>query len=87
MEATPKRNENIQVKLVKWYKSAFKVEFRGEPAYEFEIDAKTKAPVRDHRGNIVLKRDKNGQHIPKYDSFGKQIIKPYRQIIVSIFFV
>ena len=74
MDSTQKRQENIQVKLVKWYKSSFKVISQGEKVYEFERD-QNNVPIRDHQGNIVLKKDEHGLPIPKENQFGEQIIK------------
>ena len=76
METAP-RQENIKVKYVKWYKSAFKVQVKAEKQYEYALDPQTNRVFKDQNGEYVLKKDENGQLVPKLDKLSqKQMEKP-----------
>ena len=62
-------------KLVKWYKSAFKVEVEEQKLYKFETNPKG-VPILDPLGNKIYKKDENGEKIKILNNFGKHMVIP-----------
>ena len=73
---TKQRQKDKLIKLVKWYKSAFKVEIEEQKLYEFETNPKTRVPIKDPQGNKIYKMDENGEKIKMLNNFGKHIEIP-----------